>query len=159
MHTFRDPLFLADLFLFMIKYKKPHFSHDAYSRNDQKIVAMMAKYHWKGYGLYWGIIELLRVSPGYEYPADYANLCKYFQFRSELILRSIINDFGLFQIKNGMFYSDSLKRRMLMMEYKSKKASASVYHRYNSDKSKEVSGVAEIIKRMIDNNSTNVVRT
>lgn len=130
----------------MLKYKKAYFSHDAETRSDPKIIALMSKYHWKGYGLFWGLCELLRISPNYEHPTNYANLCKYFQFRSELIMRSIINDFGLFQIRAGMFYSESMKRRMLMMEYKSKKASASVYHRYNKNKSKEVSHIAEVIK-------------
>lgn len=45
-----------------------YFSHDCNARNDNKIIAMRAKYGAEGYGLYWMIIEILREQPSYKYP-------------------------------------------------------------------------------------------
>ena len=36
-----------------------YFSHDYNARNDEKVMYLLSKYKWEGYGIYWLIIELL----------------------------------------------------------------------------------------------------
>ena len=45
-----------------------YFSHDANARNDIKIKAMMSRYGYEGYGMYWAIVEMLRETKDYELP-------------------------------------------------------------------------------------------
>jgi len=43
-----------------------YFSHDANARHDPKIIKMISTYGMKGYGWYWGIIEMLREQDNYK---------------------------------------------------------------------------------------------
>ena len=95
------------------KIVKSYFSHDSNARSDDKILALRMKHKWEGYGLYWALIEKLRDATCYKLPADYNVLA--YDLRSDAsIIKSIINDFGLFSFTdNGeCFYSESLLRRM-----------------------------------------------
>ena len=37
-----------------------YFSHDSNARNDQRLIKIRMKYGMEGYGIYFGIIEILR---------------------------------------------------------------------------------------------------
>lgn len=41
-----------------------YFDHDYNARNDQKILELRAEYGWNGYGIYFGLIEVLCESSG-----------------------------------------------------------------------------------------------
>lgn len=41
-----------------------YFDHDYNARNDQKILELRAEYGWEGYGIFYGIIEVLCESDG-----------------------------------------------------------------------------------------------
>lgn len=120
-------------------------SHDSNARNDEKIIALRMKHDWKGYGLYWAIIEKLREATCYKLSADY-NLIAYDLRTDAGLIKSIINDFGLFSFSdNGeCFYSKSLLERMSWMDAKSLKATDAVKQRWEREKAK---------------NDTNVLRT
>lgn len=103
---------------------KNYFPHDSDARSDDKIIALRIKHRWEGYGLYWALIEKLRDSNDYTLKADYNGLA--FDLRADAaILKSVINDFGLFAFTdNGeCFYSESLCTRMKPLD--DKKASLS----------------------------------
>ena len=88
---------------------KNYFPHDSDARSDDKIIALRIKHKWEGYGLYWALIEKLRESKNYTLKADYNVLA--FDLRADAaILKSVINDFGLFAFTNNgeCFYSESL---------------------------------------------------
>lgn len=109
-----------------------YFSHDSNARQDEKILKLRAKHGWKGYGIYWAIIEMLRDATNYELETDYNLLA--FELRcDEDILHSIINDFKLF-IVNSTFYSSSLKHRMELKEEKSLKAQKAANKRWAKQK-------------------------
>ncbi len=38
---------------------KFYFSHDYNARNDSKVLKLRAKYGWEGYGIYFGILEVM----------------------------------------------------------------------------------------------------
>ena len=42
-----------------------YFSHDSNARNDQRLVKIRMKYGMEGYGIYFGIIEILREQRDY----------------------------------------------------------------------------------------------
>jgi hypothetical protein len=93
-----------------------YFSHDANARNDQKIISLRMKFGMRGYGIYFGIIEILRESCEYMIKADYKTIA--FDLREEeSIIKQIIEDFDLFTInEDGNLQSNSLNKRMEVLE-------------------------------------------
>lgn len=103
---------------------KNYFPHDSDARSDDKIISLRIKHKWEGYGLYWALIEKLMESNDYTLKADYNVLA--FDLRSDAaLIKSIINDFGLFAFtENGeCFYSESLIMRMRPLDEKKAKLS------------------------------------
>jgi hypothetical protein len=88
-----------------------YFSHDVNAKNDTRILKMRIKHGWEGYGIYWAIIENLRDAKEYAIEKDYDVLS--FDLRADKdLIKSIVEDFDLFQHEDGLFYSESLKKRM-----------------------------------------------
>lgn len=103
---------------------KNYFPHDSDARSDDKIIALRIKHKWEGYGLYWALIEKLRDSKEYALKVDYNVLA--FDLRSDAsLIKSIINDFGLFSFTDDgeCFYSKSLNMRMKPLDDKRAKLS------------------------------------
>lgn len=103
---------------------KNYFPHDNDARSDDKIIALRIKHKWEGYGLYWALIEKLRDSKDYVLKVDYNVLA--FDLRSDAsLIKSIINDFGLFSFTDDgeCFYSKSLNMRMKPLDDKRAKLS------------------------------------
>lgn len=115
-----------------------YFSHDSNARNDEKIIALRMKHDWKGYGLYWAIVEKLREATCYKLSCDYNLLA--FELRVDAgLIKSIINDFGLFSFtdKSECFYSDSLCERMVLREAKSAQATEAINRRWELEKARK----------------------
>lgn len=93
------------------------------------------KHDWKGYGLYWALIEKLRDSTCYKLSLDY-NVISYDLRADSAIIKSIINDFGLFTVEQDCFYSESLMRRMTIKDEKSEKARESANKRWSDANAK-----------------------
>ncbi len=127
------------------------FSHDSNARNDERLIALRIKYDWKGYGLFWAIIEKLREATNYMCVKDYNIIA--FDLRVDAsMIKSIIEDFGLFVFTEcgKYFYSERLMRSMDKKEEKSVQAKLSVKSRW--DKFREKQGKEY-------ENDTNVIRT
>lgn len=89
-----------------------YFKHDSNARNDIKLIKVRRKYKMEGYGIYFALLEILREQSDYKLPiADIADIAFDLSISTEKIT-SIINDFGLFNVENGCFYSESFMRRM-----------------------------------------------
>ena len=105
-----------------------YFSHDANARNDLKIKAMMAKYGYEGYGMYWAIVEMLRETKDYELPLeDYTFLALKREFNGcsadvQQYINDCIDTFKLFEANGQTLWSNSLKRRMAIMDEKREQA-------------------------------------
>lgn len=108
-----------------------YFSHDYNARNDVKIKKLMLKHGMLGYGIFWAIIEDLYnntnvLQLNYE--------CIAYDLRvNENIVKSIINDFGLFEICEDEFGSKSVERRLDERNAKSVKARESVLKRWSKN--------------------------
>jgi hypothetical protein len=105
-----------------------YFSHDSNARNDIKIKAMIAKYGYEGYGMYWVVIEMLRETKDYELPLEeYTFLALQQEFNGcstdvQQYINDCINTFKLFSSDGEMFWSESLKRRMIPLDAKREQA-------------------------------------
>lgn len=99
-----------------------YFSHDSNARNDHRILAVRMKYGIMGYGIYFGIVEMLRESKGYELLNDWSTIA--FDLREkEDVIQDIVKNFELFVVTKDRFFSESLKRRMNELDEKRAKRS------------------------------------
>ena len=106
-----------------------YFSHDYNSRTDEKIKLLIRKHGMLGYGIFWAIIEDLYNNAN-ALKLDYEGIS--YDLRVDVeIVKSIINEFGLFQIKDGFFGSLSVQKRLEERKLKSKKASDSASLRWS----------------------------
>lgn len=113
-----------------------YFSHDSNARNDEKIISLRMEHGWRGYGIYWALIEKLRDESDYTIERLYKNLAFEFQESPEVI-KSVVEDFGLFEISEDgkRFYSKSLLKRMKLREEKSQKAREAAEKRWGKERS------------------------
>lgn len=108
-----------------------YFSHDYNARTDSKIKRLISRHGMAGYGIYWGIIEDLYQNAN-ALPTDYESIA--FDLRTDAeTLKSIVNDFDLFQVDSDLFGSLSVQRRLDQREQKSSKARVSAYKRWKND--------------------------
>lgn len=107
-----------------------YFPHDYNARTDDKIKPLMRTHGLVGYGLYWCIVEDLYNNAN-AMRLDYDGIAYDLRTKPELV-RSIINDFGLFVIDNDKFSSDSIKRRLLERTEKSENARKSANKRWHN---------------------------
>ena len=106
-----------------------YFSHDYNSRADEKIKMLIRKHGILGYGIFWAIIEDLYNNAN-ALRTDYEGIA--YDLRVDIkIVKSVINDFDLFIIKDDFFGSLSVQRRLEERRAKSKKASESANYRWS----------------------------
>ncbi len=129
-----------------MKDKTPYFPHYANNRSDVRFMKLIKEQSWKGYGLYWGIVELLRVSPKYVLPRNFEILCDYFKV-SSFLLKKIVEDYDLFVLYDDYFCSESLNEAMRTMEIKSAKGRVSASHRWDLERKKKfgMSSIGDVI--------------
>ena len=99
-----------------------YFPHDSNARNDQRLLRVRMKYGMEGYGVYFGIIEILREQAEYTLLFDDLESISY-DLRVDLEkVEDIVSNYNLFVVEGmSMFYSRSLKRRLECMDKKKKK--------------------------------------
>jgi len=69
----------------------------------------------EGYGIYFGIIEMLRDNSEYKLNLDFDVIA--YDLRADVkIVEKIVKDYKLFEINETYFYSKSLRNRMLRMD-------------------------------------------
>jgi len=106
-----------------------YFSHDYNTRSDPKIKRLFQKHGLLGYGIFWALIEDLYQNAN-ALPTDYESIAYDLRTECELV-KSIVNDFDLFQIVGETFQSLSIERRLLERSEKSNKAKDSANARWN----------------------------
>ena len=114
-----------------------YFPHDSNARTDQRIMKVRMEYGFVGYGIYFGLIEILREQANYTLSFDDLESIA-FDLRVELdVIEDIVNNYYLFEIEDDIFYSPSLKRRMEKLDLiKEKRAEAGRIGGKSSSKSK-----------------------
>lgn len=107
--------------------KERYFSHDANARVDPKIIKLRMQYGMEGYGIYFAILEMMSLEIAHELPYtdDQFDVIA-FDLRTNIPIGEFVVycvDIGLFVEKNGVFWSESFKRRQKEAEEKAAKRS------------------------------------
>lgn len=90
--------------------KSQYFPHDHNARGDEKIIRLLRKNGWEGYGLFWALIEKLYEAGG-RLVADYDTLA--YDLRTEAgKLKAIVEEYDLFHDAGGKIGSRSVDRRL-----------------------------------------------
>tara|TARA_Y100000310_G_C20616268_1_gene780792 strand:+ start:43 stop:816 length:774 start_codon:yes stop_codon:yes gene_type:complete len=92
-----------------------HFKHDFNAHNDEKIIDLRMDLGFEGYGVFWYLIEVLAGADGYKLESNYKRL-SFTCGITEGTLRSVIEDYKLFVIEEGFFWSASLMKRMRKLD-------------------------------------------
>jgi len=121
-----------------------YFSHDYDARNDEKIIDLMAEMGWEGYGLFWGIIELLYQNDGIM-RTQYKRIAYALQTNEESI-KSVVESFDLFIIVDDEFWSESVIIRIKERNAKSTKARESALIRWSNANAKRTQSDSNAIK-------------
>ena len=103
-----------------------YFSHDSNARNDQRLIKIRMKYGMEGYGVYFGIIEILREQSDYYLYKNEFTTIAYDLRVDEAMVEDIVLNYGLFVIDgkeypHETFHSRSLTRRLEKMDEKKQK--------------------------------------
>jgi len=106
-----------------------YFSHDYNARNDEKIKLLIRKHGMFGYGVFWAIVEELYNNAN-ALRTHYDSI-SYDLRTDEDLIKSIVEDFGLFVIDGDFFGSISIERRLEERNMKSIKARESAIKRWS----------------------------
>lgn len=130
------------------KNAQPYYPHNANARNEDNMIRLRMIHGVAGYGVYHMLLERLRMSDDYKCDLDYNILSWDLDCSTELI-RSVIYDFGLFEIvdEGQRFASVELNAYMRLMEQKAAERSARAQEaanaRWGNSSSKENAKTAE----------------
>jgi hypothetical protein len=111
--------------------KKTFFNHDSSARNDYRIIKLRANLGYEGYGIFWAVLELLFTEENKICTNQYDILAYGIQCDADKLKR-VIEDFDLFVIEDGCFYSSRLNNQIDEINSKSKKAKESAAKRWSN---------------------------
>lgn len=98
-----------------------YFPHDTLMRQTPEIIVLIEKENASGYGMYWVILEYLRTQEGYVGDIRaIKGLARQVSCRLPKALR-ILNDYNLFVVEGGTFYSPVLNEMMRPLEAKKRR--------------------------------------
>ena len=124
-----------------------YFSHDYSARNDEKIRDLMREHGMLGYGVFWAIVEELYHNTNVL--RTYYKGIAYDLRIDENLVKSVVEDFGLFVINGEYFSSNSIQRRLDDRGAKSAKARDSINKRWKEKNNKNTN---------VSKNDTNVLK-
>tara|TARA_R100000781_G_scaffold32794_1_gene23859 strand:- start:203 stop:790 length:588 start_codon:yes stop_codon:yes gene_type:complete len=116
--------------------KKTYFNHDSTARNDYRIIKLRAKLGYEGYGVFWAVLELLFTEENKICTSQYDILAYGLQCETK-ILKQVIEDFDLFVIEDGCFYSKRLNNQIQEINNKSIKAKENAAKRWSNATAKQ----------------------
>jgi len=111
--------------------KKTYFNHDSVARLDIRVIKLRSKLGYEGYGIFWAVLELLFTEENKLCVEDYDSLAFGLQCDPK-ILKQVIEDFDLFVVEDGCFYSRRLNNHIEEINNKSNKAKQSINKRWNN---------------------------
>lgn len=96
-----------------------YFPHDCNAKDDPKCVLMIEQLGLEAYGIFWMLIETLRDQQDHVYPvANIPALARRYNTSAEKV-RTVVYNYQLFTVKDDLiFFSESLNRRMQILETK-----------------------------------------
>ena len=130
--------------------KKTYLQHQSNSFIDIKIIKMRSKLGIESYGIFWALLELLFNEENKLCIDDYSVLAFSLQCDADK-LKSVIEDFDLFIIEDGCFYSKRLNDHIDNINSKSLKAKESVNKRWEKIRTNNDSNTSRVYKSIVDN--------
>lgn len=92
-----------------------YFPHDSNAVEDPKCIKLVNTHGTSGYGLYWILLEKLRQQQNFKLPLDILpNYARYYNAKVKVV-ESVVRDFDLFVVKDDLFYSETLIKRMKLI--------------------------------------------
>ena len=140
--------------------KKTYFLHESTSFQDYKIIKMRSKLGIESYGIFWALLELLFNEENKLCIDDYDALAYSLQCDSN-ILKQVIEDFDLFVLEDGCFYSRRLNDHIQEINSKSNKAKENASKRWNNAVAMQShsNGNASKVNKSISNSKSKVNKT
>lgn len=90
-----------------------YFKHDAPSSTNPKLAKLLQKEGARGYGVYWLLVELLRIQTDFRLPvSETAGMVARLGYTQKMVVIRVIENYGLFSCENGLFFSVGLIKRM-----------------------------------------------
>lgn len=112
-----------------------YFSHDYSSRQDSKIKRLLFKHGMQGYGLYWALIEDLYANNN-KIPYDIEMMSYNFRVSPDKV-KSVLEDFGLFEIQDNTVSSNSVSRRLELRDNNSTNAKKAAKARWGEEEKRK----------------------
>ncbi len=107
--------------------KDQYIPHEVSMRNTTEVMHLIEKEGMTGYGIYWAIMEYLRVQDGYTGDSQALPLLKRQLKVSKARLERVLFDFGLFNWHKDTFYSPKLNQ--VMKPFEDRRARIDAYKR------------------------------
>ena len=133
--------------------KKTYLQHQSNSFTDIKIIKMRSKLGIESYGIFWALLELLFNEENKLCIDDYSVLAFSLQCDADK-LKSVIEDFDLFVIEDGCFYSKRLNEHIDTINSKSLKAKENASKRWknaNAMQSHSEPNASRVYKSIVEN--------
>lgn len=116
---------LASLILNLktMKMYDSYFPHEASASNNNKMILLIEDLGMKGYGVYWVLLEHLRMQT--EYRGDVkalGHLARRIRSNKAFLMR-VICDYELFEVEGDSFYSPGMQNRLVPLDDRRKEIS------------------------------------
>ena len=107
--------------------QQPYFSHDINSRTDKKIMKLICKHGFEGYGVFWAIVEFMHIN---DFKVSDEDLIAYELRANVELVHSIMNDFELFTINDGFYISKRINKNLNRINEEKEKCKKAVAIRW-----------------------------
>lgn len=121
-----------------MKEKTYYFPHDYNARNDPKLQDVLIEHGVAGIGIFWCIIEQLYEQDG-TLPFKACKSIAFALHQDSNMVESIVRDFGLFVVKDDVFWSESVNNRIGKRRQISECRKAAAKTRWNASSQQEQS--------------------
>lgn len=108
-----------------------YFTHDYNAANDSKILFLRQQLGMEGYGIFWFIVEQLAQSGGF-LPIKITPVLAMQMQVTEAKVRSVINDYELFDIVDENFYSQRLNKHLQIRKQLSESGKKGALNRWKN---------------------------
>lgn len=95
-----------------MKEQRYYFTHDADAKDDAKCMLLIDSLGLEGYGIFWVLVEVLRMSENYRCSLQLIpSLARKYNTTKEK-METVIKAYNLFVVEDGEFFSIRLKKNM-----------------------------------------------
>lgn len=114
--------------------KALYFPHDCNAHEDMRIIELRMDFGWEAYGVFWAILEVMRLADNYAIPNNSKTLA--FKFHLEHAkLQAIIDrclELNLLTLEENSLYCKELNERMAAVESRSASAKKAAQKRWSN---------------------------